>query len=323
MEGFAEPRGLAMSPSPRIASLLDHFSALKDPREAWRVIYPLPEIMLLVLCATLAGMADFVEIKLWGEQRIGFLRRFLPSERGIPSHDTLNDVMNALDPGLFKACFTASVEGLRETAPDIIAIDGKTSRRSHARAKGREPLHLVSAWACRQRLVPGQAAVGDKSNEIVAIPLLLERLALKANRPVLFGDVEAFFTDPQAGPLDTLVTTDADHGRIEVRRHAVCHHIDWAVRRPPLRRRAELPAPRHHRHGRNRSRAKRRDRAQQAILPLLRRTSTPRPSPAPGAPTGASKTASTGFSMWSSMTTSPACDPATDPKTWPSSNTWP
>ncbi len=150
------------------------------------------------------------------------------------------------------------MEGLRESERNIIAIDGKTSRRSHARSKGREPLHLVSAWACRQRLVLGQEAVGDKSNEIVAIPLLLERLALtgalvtidaigtqtkiaeiivrrggdyllalKANRPVLFGDVEAFFADPQAGPLDTLVTTDADHGRIEVRRHAVCHHIDW------------------------------------------------------------------------------------------------
>ena len=247
-----------MSPSPRIPSLLDHFSALKDPREPWRVIYPLPEIMLLVLCATLTGMEDFVEIKLWGEQRIGFLRRFLSYDRGIPSHDTLNDVMNALDPGLFKACFTAWVEGLRETEPDTIAIDGKTSRRAHARSKGREPLHLVSAWACRQRLVLGQEAVSDKSNEITAIPLLLERLALtgalvtidaigtqtkiaetivrrggdyllalKANRPVLFGDVKTFFADPQAGPLDTLVTTDADHGRIEVRRHAVCHHIDW------------------------------------------------------------------------------------------------
>ena len=247
-----------MSPSPRIPSLLDHFSALKDPREPWRVIYPLPEIMLLVLCATLTGMEDFVEIKLWGEQRIGFLRRFLSYDRGIPSHDTLNDVMNALDPGLFKACFTAWVEGLRETEPDTIAIDGKTSRRAHARSKGREPLHLISAWACRQRLVLGQEAVSDKSNEITAIPLLLERLALtgalvtidaigtqtkiaetivrrggdyllalNANRPVLFGDVKTFFADPQAGPLDTLVTTDADHGRIEVRRHAVCHDVDW------------------------------------------------------------------------------------------------
>ena len=247
-----------MSQSQPSRPLLDHFSALEDPREPWRVIYPLPEVLLLVLCATLSGMEDFVEIKLWGEQRIGFLRRFLAYDRGIPSHDTLNDVMNALDPELFKACFTAWVEGLRETEPDTIAIDGKTSRRSHARAKGREPLHLVSAWACRQRLVLGQEAVDDKSNEIVAIPLLLERLALtgalvtidaigtqtkiaetivarggdyllalKANRPVLFGDVEAFFADPQAGPLDTCQTTDGGHGRIELRHHAVCHNVDW------------------------------------------------------------------------------------------------
>jgi predicted transposase YbfD/YdcC len=240
------------------SSLLDHFSTLEDPREPWRVIYPLPEILLLVLSATLSGMEDFVEIKLWGEQRLDFLRRLLAYDRGIPSHDTLNDMMNALDPVLFKACFTAWVEVLRDDQPDIIAIDGKTSRRSHARAKGREPLHLVSAWASRQRLVLGQEAVSGKSNEITAIPLLLERLALtgalvtidaigtqtkiaetivqrggdyllalKANRPVLFGDVEAFFADPLADPLDSFETTDGDHGRIELRRHAVCHDIDW------------------------------------------------------------------------------------------------
>ncbi|MDH3472299.1 MAG: ISAs1 family transposase [Rhodospirillales bacterium] len=246
-----------MSQSQPTSSLLDHFSALEDPRQSWRVIYPLPEILLLVLCATLSGMEDFVEIKLWGEQRIDFLRRFLAYDRGIPAHDTLNDVMNALDPKLFKVCFTAWVAGLRETEPDTIAIDGKTSRRSHARSKGCGPLHLVSAWACRQRLVLGQEAVGDKY-EITAIPLLLERLALtgalvtidaigtqteiaetivrrggdyllalKANRPLLFADVEAFFADPEADPLDTFETTDADHGRIEIRRHAVCHHVDW------------------------------------------------------------------------------------------------
>lgn len=247
-----------MTRSQPTRSVLDHFSALEDPREPWRVMYPLPEILLVVLCATLSGMEDFVEIKLWGEQRIDFLRRFLPYDRGIPSHDTLNDVMNALDPELFKTCFTAWVAGLRDDGSDIIAVDGKTSRRSHARSKGREPLHLVSAWACRQRLVLGQEAVDEKSNEITAIPLLLERLtltgalvtidaigtqtgiaetivgrggdyllALKANRPLLFGDVEAFFADPQAGPLDTCETTDGDHGRIEIRRHAVCHHVDW------------------------------------------------------------------------------------------------
>lgn len=247
-----------MTRSQPTRSLLDHFSALKDPREPWRVLYPLEEILLLVLCATLSGMEDFVEIKLWGEQRIDFLRRFLPYERGIPSHDTLNDVMNALDPELFKACFTTWVAALRESEPDVIAIDGKTSRRTHARSKGREPLHLVSAWACRQRLVLGQEAVCDKSNEITAIPLLLERLvltgalvtidaigtqakiaetivrrggdyllALKANRPLLYSDVEAFFADPQAGPLDHFETTDADHGRIELRRHSVSQNVDW------------------------------------------------------------------------------------------------
>src|ERR1700678_2884520 len=82
-----------MPPASRSKSLLDHFSALEDPREGWRVLYPLPEILLLVLCATLAGMEDFVEIVLWGQQRLDFLRRFLPYERGLPAHDTLNDVI--------------------------------------------------------------------------------------------------------------------------------------------------------------------------------------------------------------------------------------
>ena len=167
-----------MFKAPPSASLLDHFSGLSDPRQRWRVVYPLPEILLLVLCATLCGMEDFVEIRMWGEQRLDFLRRFLAYERGLPAHDTLNDVINALDPFLFQTCFSAWVETLRERAPDIVAIDGKTSRRTHARAKGRQPLHMVSAWAARQRLVLAQEAVDEKSNEIVAIPLLLERLQL-------------------------------------------------------------------------------------------------------------------------------------------------
>src|SRR5580658_2311060 len=253
---FDDSEPLMSSPS-RSASLLEHFSALSDPRQRWRVLYPLPEILLLVLCATLSGMEDFVEIRLWGSQRLDFLRRFLPYERGLPAHDTLNDVINALDAELFKACFANWVEGLRDTAPDIIAVDGKTSRRSHARADGREPLHLVSAWAARQRLVLGQQAVDVKSNEIVAIPLLLERLeltgalvtidaigtqtniaetivtrggdyllALKANRPVLHQDAIDFFDDPPADMIEPPhQTTDGDHGRIEERRHVVCHKV--------------------------------------------------------------------------------------------------
>lgn len=123
-------------------------------------------------------MDDFVEIRLWGEQRLSFLRRFLPYALGLPAHDTLNDVVKALDADLFKACFTAWVESLREAEPDLIAIDGKTSRRCHARSAGRAALHTVSAWAARQRLMLGREAVADKSNEVTAIPCLLERLEL-------------------------------------------------------------------------------------------------------------------------------------------------
>lgn len=243
---------------PAGTSLLDHFSALKDPRQAAKVLYLLPEIILLLLCGTLAGADDFVEIELWGNEHLAFLRRFLPYKHGIPSHDTLGEVMAAVDPALFKACFMSWVEGLREAQPDLIAIDGKTSRRTHARCKGRDPLHLVSAWANRQRLVLGQEAVAGKSNEITAIPLLLERLALtgalvtidamgtqaeiaeiilrrggdyllalKENRPATFKDVETFFADPPPGALDTWTSTDGDHGRVEVRHHAVCHDVAW------------------------------------------------------------------------------------------------
>lgn len=248
-------------PMPRSSSrsVLDHFSTLSDPRQRWRVIYPLPEILLLVLCATLSGMEDFVEIRLWGDERIDFLRRFLPYDRGLPAHDTLNDVVNALDGELFKACFCRWVEALCDGDPDVIAIDGKTSRRSHARARGREPLHMVSAWATRQRLVLGQEATDAKSNEITAIPLLLERLelrgalvtidaigtqsaiaqtivarggdyllALKANRPATHDDVARFFDDPPQSMVETLPpVVENDHGRLERRKHAVCHDVAW------------------------------------------------------------------------------------------------
>lgn len=242
-------------------SLLDHFSALEDPRQSWKVVYPLPEVLLLVLCATLGGAEDFVEVVRWGRSKIDFLRRFLPYERGVPSHDTLCDVVSALDPELFKSVFTSWVDGLCEAEPDIVAIDGKTSRRTHDRGKGRSPLHLVSAWASRQRLVLGQQATQEKSNEIIAIPLLLERLALsgaivtidamgatpriaqavlnreadyllalKANQSHLFEEAELYFGDVRAldnRGLDYHETVDADHGRIETRRHIVSRNVAW------------------------------------------------------------------------------------------------
>ena len=246
-------------PKPALSSLLDHFSDLKDPRQGAKVLYPLPEVLLLVLSATLAGADDFVETVLWGDQHLAFLRRFYPYDRGIPSHDTLCDVFAALDPELFKGCFLSWVESLRDGDPEIIAIDGKTSRRSHDRGKGRNPLHLVSAWAARQRIVLGQQATEEKSNEITAIPLLLKHLdlrgalvtidamgtqtniarairdgggdyclSLKENWPAVHAEVEQLFNDPENGAMfETKEIVDKTGGRIETRRHTVCHKVDW------------------------------------------------------------------------------------------------
>ena len=241
-------------------SLIDYFSALEDPRQAWKVEYPLPEMLLLVLCATLAGAETFVETTQWGRTKLEFLRKLLPFKRGIPSHDALNDVVNALDANLFSECFSAWIESLRDNEPEIVAIDGKTSRRAHAREG--HALHTVSAWAARQRLVLGQQATAEKSNEITAIPLLLERLqlagalvtidamgcqtaiaqkvidkgadyllALKNNQLSLAREVELFFTDPERCPEMPHETIDADHGRIETRRHWVSHEVDWLTSR--------------------------------------------------------------------------------------------
>ena len=239
------------------ASLLDHFSALADPRQSWKVVYPLPEILLVVLCGTLAGAQNIVEIRQWAGHKLAFLRGFLPFARGVPSHDTLCDVLNALDAATFAACFTTWVTSLADSAPEIVAIDGKTSRRAHG--VDTHPLHVVSAWASRQRLVLGQQATAIKSNEIIAIPLLLERLeltgalvtidamgcqrgiatairakgadyllALKDNQPSLADEVRLFFDQPEATDQRLAhTTTDADHGRIETRHHRVSHDVGW------------------------------------------------------------------------------------------------
>lgn len=238
---------------------LTQFAALRDPRQAAKVLYPLPELLLLLLCGTVAGADDFVELTLWGKENLAFLRRFLPFAHAIPSHDTLCEVIAAVDPDLFKTCFTRWVERLRIAGPETIAIDGKTSRRSHARSEGRGPLHTISAWASGQQLVLGQEAVCAKSNEIVAIPLLLRRLelagaivtidamgtqtqiaqtildgggdyvlALKQNRPATFAEVEALFAQPPPSlAVATHQSIDSGHGRIETRSHAVCHDVGW------------------------------------------------------------------------------------------------
>lgn len=242
-------------------SILTHFATLNDPRQSAKVLYPLQEILLLALAATIAGADDFVEVTLWGEQHQAFLRRFFPYTLGIPSHDTMCDVFAAIDPDRFRACFQDWVKDLRDGAPELIAIDGKTSRRSHDHAKGRKPLHMVSAWATGQRIVLGQQACEEKSNEITAIPLLLKNLdlkgalvtidamgtqtkiaqairdgggdyvlSLKENWPATYAEVEMLFNNSPPGTVfEKHETVDGCNGRIATRRHTVCCDVDWMM----------------------------------------------------------------------------------------------
>src|SRR3954466_8171812 len=247
---------------PHRRSLLDPFSAVPDPRQAWRVAHPLPEVLLLVVCGTIAANDDYDDIVDWGEAHLSFLRRFSAFHFGLPCADWLRTLMNRIDPDLFSACFLSWVREWWPEVPDLIALDGKTSRRSYDRKAGRKALHLVSAFATNERLVLGQEACAEKSNETTAIPALLARLAagghlkgalvsidavacnpdmaqavvdggaeyllaVKANQPTLHDEVVAFFDTAQAEDVEAVVEVDKDHGRIETRRCVVSRQIDW------------------------------------------------------------------------------------------------
>lgn len=114
-------------------NLLDYFSSLEDPRRSWKTVYPLDEILLIVLAGVMARVDNFVEIAYWADRKPAFLRLFLLFKQGIPSHDMLNEVINALPGSLFAECFTRWVASLRDGDAEIVAIDGKTSRRAHGR----------------------------------------------------------------------------------------------------------------------------------------------------------------------------------------------
>ena len=158
---------------------LDYFEDLPDPRQAGKVIYPLPEVLLLCLLAVLAGAETFVDIARFGEKKLDLLRRFRPFLHGTPAHDHLGDILSVLDAAQFQRCFVNWVAALTGAPREVIAIDGKTLRRSGAKKDAQAPVHMVSAFAAHQRLVLGQVKVADKSNEIVAIPKLLDLLALE------------------------------------------------------------------------------------------------------------------------------------------------
>src|ERR1700681_1064473 len=158
---------------------LDHFKELPDPRQRGKITYPPREVLLLCLLAVLGGAETFVDIARFGEKKIDLLRRFRPFRDGTRSHDHLGDIFATLDAEAFQRCFVSWVASLTGVAAEVIAIDGKTVRRSFQKKGGKAPIHMVSAFAARQRLVLGQVKVAEKSNEIVAIPALLDMLAIE------------------------------------------------------------------------------------------------------------------------------------------------
>ncbi len=163
----------------QLTGFIEHFSVLTDPRQQAKVDYPLEEILLLVLCAVLAGADSWVEIAKFGEKKLDFLRRLRPFVNGTPSHDQLGDVFAVIDAEQFQSCFISWVSSLTGCSDDVVAVDGKTLRRSYQQAGRKGATHMISAFSANQRLVLGQKKVADKSNEITAIPKLLDLLTLK------------------------------------------------------------------------------------------------------------------------------------------------
>jgi predicted transposase YbfD/YdcC len=161
------------------ARITEHFQELTDPRRR-EVMYPLVNMVVMALCAVLSGADDFVSIARWAEMKKEWLAKFLDMRAGVPSHDRFNAVLGALKPAEFETCLLRWITAVHElTEGQVIAIDGKTLRRSFDAASSKAPLHMVSAWATANRVSLGQVTTEEKSNEITAIPKLLEILEIK------------------------------------------------------------------------------------------------------------------------------------------------
>jgi predicted transposase YbfD/YdcC len=237
------------------------FDGLPDPRTGNAKRHDLLELLTIALTATVCGAESCADFADFAVDREALFRSFLRLEHGVPSHDTFSRVFRLLDPASFATCFGRFLEGLGAAGAGVIAIDGKTLRRSFDGAARGNPLAVVTAFASASRLVVGQHSyrVAEGDSEILAARALLEcldlrghlvtadaihcqeetarlirarggdyLLRLKGNRPALHAMVEEYFTDPQTcAGLASATTTDADHGRIETRRAWVSHEVDW------------------------------------------------------------------------------------------------
>jgi predicted transposase YbfD/YdcC len=234
------------------------FEGLKDPRTGNAGLHDLHELLLIALCAVLSGGEGATDMARFAAAKEPFLRGFLKLGNGLPSHDTFSRLFRLLDPEQFRAVFQRFMARFSETVQGVIAIDGKVLRRSFDRASNKSALHMVSAWGCDQRMVLAQIATDAKSNEITAVPKLLEMLslkgtivtvdalncqreiarkiidqggdyalALKGNQGTLHNDVVTYFNDPASKTITAKPVVDGDHGRIETRAATVSTDIEW------------------------------------------------------------------------------------------------
>jgi DDE_Tnp_1-associated len=163
------------SPRARLTLVLRHFSELKDDREPWRIVYPLKEVLLLVTCATIASSDDFDDIVAWGKHHLHFLRQFSDLHHSIPCERWLRLLVNRMDPALFGRCFKSWVAALWPGRHDLIAIDGKTARRTHDHRKDIKALHTLSAyatiavWSWRRPRFPRSAASAPSYAGVVGV----------------------------------------------------------------------------------------------------------------------------------------------------------
>lgn len=245
-------------------SISEHFGALSDPRKGGRVEHKLIDIITIAVCAVICGANNWVEVELFGQRRQAWLGRFLELPPGVPSHDTFGRVFARLSAEAFQQRFAAWMQAVFERSQgEVIAIDGKRLRRSYDQASNKAAIHRVSAWAQANRMVLGQVNTESNSNEITAIPKLLELLAirggivtidavgcqraiaaqikaregdyvlaLKGNQSQLHEDIVAYFDYAQRRQFEGIEsdyheTLDKGHGRVEVRRYWTIASLDW------------------------------------------------------------------------------------------------
>jgi predicted transposase YbfD/YdcC len=241
---------------------LDQFMAcwegLEDPRSGNAGLHDFHELLVIAMCTVLCGGQGAVDMALFAKAKEPFLRSFLELNHGVPSHDTFSRLFRNLDPDQFRVSFQQFMAQFSAQSQGVVAIDGKVLRRSFDRASGKSALHMVSAWGCEQRLVLAQIATDAKSNEITAVPKLLEMLtlkgaivtadalncqraiagqiveqegdyalALKGNQGTLYDDVRLLLDDPESKASTAAPVVEGDHGRVETRTATVSTEIGW------------------------------------------------------------------------------------------------